>query len=501
MNTRSTLARSLSLVLPLTFAGNLPAADAAPRRPNIVVFVADDLGAMDVGFANPQTFYETPHLDAVARQGARFTHGYAANPVCSPTRYSLLTGKYPTRAGLTNWLPGVRQERFQGAELPHSMALEEVTIAEALRARGYRTAYVGKWHLGEKPEVWPEAQGFEVNIGGYSAGAPASFFPPYKNPRLTDGPPGEHLSARLAEESVKLIDRFHTEGKPFLLIHSDYAVHNPVQAPPELVEKYRVKAERLGLQDRIGDENQYQITTTAPRRKRLSQNHAAYAGLVEMMDRAAGRILAHLDELGIADNTLFIFISDNGGLSTNEKPEGTKQKATAMPTSNEPLRAGKGWLYEGGIRVPLLVRWPGVTKPGEVIDVPAISTDVAATVLAAAGATTGGELDGADLAPLLRGAAPELKSRALFWHYPHYSNQGGFPGGAVLEDGWKLLENYENGAISLYRLADDIGEQHDLAARESRRAEQLRAKLHAWYRTVDAKFLRAAPDGPAPWRP
>ncbi len=467
-------------------------ANAADAPRNILILLADDYGAMDLGATNPKTFYETPHLDRLAAQGVRFTSGYAASPVCSPTRYSIQTGKYPTRAGLTNWLPGLRIERFAGAPLTRQMALAETTLAEVLRAAGHRTAFVGKWHLGEEEEFWPEAQGYETNIGGCNRGSPASYFSPYGNPRLADGPPGEHLTARLAGETIALLERFKAEGRPFLLTHCFYQVHTPLRAPADLVEKYRAKAERLGLRDAFIEETQHFISTPEPRRVRSVQSHAVYAAMVESMDTAAGRILRRLDELGLAENTLVIFTSDNGGLSTSE----------GMPTANLPLRAGKGWVFEGGIRVPFLVRMPGAAKSGADDDTPVASPDIFATAIEFAGARPPADttIDGRSLVPLLHGR-PAPQRDALFWHYPHYGNQGGFPGGAVRMGDWKLIENYENGSVFLYNLREDIGEQKDLAASQPERVKLMRARLHAWYRETGAKFLRAKPDGPPPWRP
>lgn len=464
---------------------------AAPK--NILILLADDYGWADLGANNPQTFYETPNLDRLAAQGVRFTSGYAANPVCSPTRYSIMTGKYPTRAGLTNWLPGVRTERFQEAPLTLQMAREERTLPELLKPAGYRTAFVGKWHLGEEEIYWPEAQGFDVNVGGWSKGQPGSYFSPYKNPRLSDGPPGEHITMRLADETCALIAKFKSEGKPFLIHHCFYDVHTPLQAPKALVEKYRAKAERLGLKESFAEEPQYYLSAKVPRRVRSVQSHATYAAMVESMDTAAGRILSKLDELGLAGDTLVIFTSDNGGLSTSE----------GAPTSNLPLRGGKGWLYEGGIRTAFLARLPGAAlRPGTTSDTPVMSTDIFASALDYAGvkAPAGATVDGRSFVPLLRGgAAPERD--ALFWHYPHYGNQGGFPGGAVRMGDWKLVENYEDGNAWLFHLPADIGEKRDLAATQPERTKAMRARLHAWYRETGAKFLRAKEDGPAPWSP
>ena len=380
MNCRAKAAEPDLLVLFTACAGAGGGPGGPPAQPpNIVFLLVDDLGAMDVGAFNPDTFYETPNIDRLAAGGVRFTRGYAANPVCSPTRYSIMTGRYPTRVGATNYFAGRRQEKYAPAPLNDRMPLTEYTLAEALRDGGYRTAFLGKWHLGTTEEFWPLAQGFDVNVGGHRGGMPRSYFSPYSNPTLEDGPEDEHLTARLTDEALDLIDGYATdeEGRPFLLYLAYYAVHTPLQAP--------------------------------------------------------------------AENTIVVFFSDNGGLSTAE----------GAPTSNLPFRGGKGWLYEGGIREPLIVRWPAA-------------------------------------------AAAE---RDLFWHYPHYGNQGGFPGGAISQGRYKLIERYEDGRVHLYDLEGDVGERNDLAAEQPERAAAMRARLHAWYDEVGAQFLSALPDGPEPWQP
>ncbi len=470
-----------------------PASAAPDPRPNLLILLADDLGAMDVGFNNPRTFYETPHLDRLAREGVRFTAGYASCPVCSPTRFALQTGRYATRTGVTNWLFGVRDERFMGAELARAMPLTETTLAEVLRPAGYRTAFVGKWHLGDEEKFWPERRGYDINVAGNTQGAPSSYFAPYGNPRLTDGPPGEFLTERLATETTRLLERFKEEGGPFLLVHSFYQVHTPLQAPAALIAKYEAKAARLGLdpQGEFSGEKQYHVSAKAPRRVRRTQSLPVYAAMVEATDTAAGRILQKLADLGLAGNTLVIFTSDNGGLATAE----------GSPTSNLPLRGGKGWLYEGGIREPFVARWPAALPGGGDCATPVSTLDIFPTVLEAARVArpAGLVLDGRSLLPAARGEPPP--DRDLFWHYPHYSNQGGFPGGAIQRARLKLIENYEDGAVALYDLAADPGEQNDLAARRPDDVNQLRARLHAWYRETGAKFLRQNPGGPAPWRP
>ncbi len=466
---------------------------AAPDRPNVLLILVDDLGYMDIGANNPQTFYNTPSIDQLAAEGMRFTNGYAANPVCSPTRYSILTGKYPTRARATDWFSGTLTQRFLHAPFADRMPLEERTLAEVLGEAGYATFFAGKWHLGPTPDYWPEAQGFDVNRGGHERGGPygpGRYFTPYGNPRLADGPPGEHLPSRLARETVEFI-RAHQE-QPFFAYLAFYSVHTPLMAPQPLVDKYAAKAEAMQLTERDPFGEEEQVWPDAPLRQvRELQSHAVYAAMVESMDRAVGTVLSALESVGLADDTMVLLTSDNGGLSTSE----------GLPTSNLPLRGGKGWVYEGGIREPFIVRWPGVTRPGSASDEPVMSIDLFPTVVEAAGLSPGDPtVDGMSLVPLLRDGGP-LTREALFWHYPHYSNQGGFPGGAIRAGRWKLIERYEDGRTHLFDLDADIGEQHDLAAARPRQVAELRQRLHRWYEDVDALFLRPKPGGPAPWTP
>ena len=469
--------------------------DQPPLPLNFVFILADDLGYMDVGAYNPETFYETPHLDRLARNGMRFTDAYTASPVCSPTRYSIQTGRYPTRAAVTNWFVGTRQGRFRPAPLEDRMPLSEFTVASALKEGGYSTFYAGKWHLGPTAEYWPEERGYDFNLGGHSAGGPwgpGQYFVPYGNPRLEDGPPGEHLPDRLATETAAFIHRHR--DRPFLAFLSFYSVHTPLVGRPDLVDKYRAKAERLDLPGRTEFASEEQVWPVDEAREvRMLQSHAVYAAMVEAMDQAVGKVLDSLEEAGVADRTVVIFTSDNGGLSTSE----------GSPTSNLPLRGGKGWLYEGGIRIPLIVFQPGVTS-GQTCAVPVMSTDFYPTMLELAGLAPRPEqhLDGTSLVPLLTDGVADRRGDNLYWHYPHYSNQGGFPGGAVRSGSWKLLERYEDGRIQLYNLADDAGERNDRAADEPARADEMRRRLHDWYRKVDARFLEPLePGAPGPWRP
>ena len=520
-------------------AGTPAPVDPPAEPPNIVFLLVDDLGANDVGAFNPNTFYETPNIDRLAAGGVRFTRGYAANPVCSPTRFSMMTGRYPTRVGATNYFAGRRQETYAPAPLVDRMPLEEVTLAEALRDGGYRTAFLGKWHLGPTEEFWPLAQGFDVNVGGHRGGMPRSYFSPYSNPTLEDGPEDEHLTARLTDEALGLLDGYAAdeEGKPFLLYLAYYTVHTPLVAPAELVSKYAEKhaaqtggalepnepatGEPAESAESAGRAGEARVAATAadmpparpgdfgeeeqvwprdePRRVREVQNHAVYAAMVETLDDSVGRILDRLDALDLAENTIVVFFSDNGGLSTAE----------GAPTSNLPLRGGKGWLYEGGIREPMIVRWPAVAAASGETAAPVISTDFYPTLLEAAGIDrpSGIEIDGVSFLDLLRGggvgeaASAAAAERDLFWHYPHYGNQGGFPGGAIARGSYKLIERYEDGRVHLYDLDADVGERNDLAAQQPERVAAMRARLHAWYQDVGAKFLSALPDGPEPWQP
>ena len=465
------------------------------RITNFVFFLVDDLGYMDVGCNNPDTFYETPNIDKLAKSGMRFTNGYAANPVCSPTRYSILTGKYPSRVGATNFFSGTRAGRFLPAPLNDRMPLEETTIAEALKQQGYATFFAGKWHLGPTEEFWPTNQGFDINRGGNARGGPYGgkrYFSPYGNPTLKDGPEGEHLPDRLAKETVEFIQA--NREKPFFAYLAFYSVHTPLMARPDLVKKYEEKAKRLGLAGKpeFAEEEQ-NLPLDEKRRVRILQKHAVYAGMIEAMDQAVGKILDGLDEAGLADKTAVIFMSDNGGLATSE----------GHPTSNLPLRGGKGWLYEGGIREPFLIRAPGIAKPGSVCDHPVVSTDFYPTILELAGLDLRPDQhrDGVSLLPLLSGKQEDLDREAIYWHYPHYSNQGGFPGGAVRMGDWKFIERLEDGRVHLFNLKEDLGERHDLAEKHPDRVDALRKKLHAWYKSVDARFLKAKPGGPEPYQP
>lgn len=452
---------------------------------NVVFIMADDLGYMDVGFNNPKTFYETPNLNRLAKQGVRFTNAYAACPVCSPTRSSILTGQYPARTKNTDYFgaPNGYQElpadpanmaagplkgRGKRPILPAPylarLASSHTTLAEAFRAKGYGTMMAGKWHLGPKGS-WPEDHGFDVNKGGTDAGGPyggKGYFSPYNNPRLPDGPDGEMLPDRLGQEVVKFITAH--KDQPFFVYLPFYSVHQPIMGRKDVIEKYKAKREKLNLKTTFGEE--------FPREVREVQDHAVYAALIEEMDGAVGNVLKSLDDNGLADDTIVIFFSDNGGLSTSE----------GSPTSNLPLRGGKGWMYEGGIREPLIVRWPKTIQSGGTCDTPIISTDFYPTLLEACGMDLlpDQHKDGTSFLDLLKNPQAKHPRAPLFWHYPHWGNQGGIPCSAVRDGDWKLIEFYWKKGFELYDLSKDLGEHHDLAKEFPEKVAALKKELDAF---------------------
>lgn len=459
---------------------------------NVVFIMADDLGYMDVGFNNPDSFYETPSLDAMAKESVRFTAGYAACPVCSPTRSSILTGQYPARTRNTDYfgapnefldqIPADYDPQKHGRFGNHAkrpalpapylgrLAAEHTTLAEALKEAGYATMHAGKWHLGPKGS-FPEDHGFDVNIGGNSRGGPyggKKYFSPYGNPSMTDGPDGEHLPDRLATEVDQFIGK-NKDGKFFVYLPF-YSVHTPLIGRDDLIEKYRAEKKKQGLTAAFENE--------PPRQNRTVQEHAIYAAMVEAMDEAIGKVLKSLDDHGVADDTIVVFFSDNGGLSTSE----------GSPTSNLPYRAGKGWMYEGGIREPLIVRWPKGAKGGTTCDVPVISTDFYPTFLEACGLELKPEQhkDGMSLLPLLKDPSADFERGPIFWHYPHWGNQGGIPSAAVRDGDWKLIEYYWGKQPELFDLSKDPGERENLAASHPEMLAELKAKLDGFRKDTDA---------------
>lgn len=443
------------------------------KRPNLLFFLADDFGGRDLGCYG-SSFYETPNLDRLAREGMRFTDGYAACPVCSPSRASLLTGKYPARVGLTNYIYG--QERGRLMEVPFVDHLPETekALPAVLRDAGYQTWHVGKWHLGEERLIY--AHGFEENIGGCHWGHPAGgYFAPFHNPAIDDSqvPEGAYLDEWLTEQAIKLI-RNRDREKPFFLNFWFYLVHVPCMAPEALVEKYRRKAARMGLDkaEALVPGEYFPMEHKRRERvvRRVVQSDPVYAAMVEIMDTCVGKVVAALEAEGIFDDTCVLFSSDNGGLSTAE----------GSPTCNYPLLEGKGWGYEGGVREPWIWRWPGHIPAETVSSALCTSPDLYPTLLEAAGLPLlpAQHVDGVSLLPALMGQP--FDRGAIYWHYPHYGNQGGTPVCAVRRGKYKLLEFFEDNRLELYDLEADISESRNLAEALPEVTRELYALLAAW---------------------
>ncbi|MCX6848817.1 MAG: sulfatase [Verrucomicrobia bacterium] len=444
-------------LLAFTFASSL----FAETKPNIVFILADDLGQMDIGAFNPKTFYETPNIDGLAKRGMKFTQGYAACCVCSPTRGSLMTGKYPPRFGITNFIPGGRSGKLLPAPNAGQLPLAEVTIAESLRDAGYETFFAGKWHLGGAGFM-PRDQGF-THDESEGTGPKGGKGKKQDDPKNTDS---------ITDAAVKFIEA--NKDKPFYAYLPYNAPHVPIGARADLVAKWQEKAKQAPA-DVWGQERANQV--------RLVQNNPVYAAMLEQFDTAIGRVLSTLEKNGLTEKTIIVFMSDNGGLATAE----------GHPTSNLPLRAGKGWPYEGGVREPMIVVAPGVTKPDTTCDSPVISTDFYPTLLQLVGQPLKPEqhLDGVSFLPLLKGESA-TRGKPLFWHYPHYANQGGPPCTTIRDGDWKLIEWHEDGALELYNIPQDIGEKNNLASAQPDKVKELHAKLIAWRKEVGA--LMPAPN-------
>jgi len=440
------------------------------ERPNIVLILVDDLGWMDLG-CQGSSFYETPVIDSLARQGMRFNQAYSSCPVCSPTRAALLTGKNPARLRFTGHITAIGRHRYpeHGRIIPPDdrfyIPLNEISLAKALKPAGYTSASIGKWHVGNEPKYWPLGHGFDVNVAGHTHGSPPSYWYPYKAPgrkwnqeipTLEGGEEGEYLTNRLTEESLKFIE--DNRSGPFFLYLPHYAVHTPLQAPPDLVRKYESKM-----------------------KTDHSQKSPVYGAMIENLDWNVGRIMQTLEELELDHNTVVVFASDNGG----------SQKAT----DNAPLREGKGFLYEGGTRVPLIVRWPDQISEGSTCDVPVISEDLYPTFIemAGQGTATNEIVDGRSLVPLLSGTG-ELERRDLHWYYPHYSPQAKMPGAAIRSGDYKLIQHYDPDRLELYDLAEDLEEKNDLSADMPEKARELQESIAKWLVSVDAKTHTLNPE-------
>lgn len=450
---------------------------ADKARPNIVFILADDLGWRDMSNEG-STFYETPHIDRLANSGMKFTRGYAACQVCSPSRASILTGTYPTKHGITTWIGDRSGEAWRAAgrndshlppEYERNLRQSEITLPELLKTAGYTTFFAGKWHLGTKGS-WPTDHGFDINKGGWDVGSPnGGYFAPWKNPNLEPGPDGELLPIRLANETATFIEEH--QDAPFLAYLSFYSVHGPIQTTQPLWEKYSGKAAQAGLAtERFEFDRRLNVRTV--------QDCPIYAGMMESMDDAVGIVLDKLASLGLDDNTIVCFTGDNGGVSSGD----------AYATSNLPLRGGKGRQWEGGIREPFYIRAPGFTRPSSVSDVPAHGVDWYPTLaeLAGVGVPAKQGVDGVSLVPALKGDT--LTTRPLYWHYPHYGNQGGEPSSIIMENEWKLIHYHEDKRNELYNLTVDPREQTDVASNNPQVANRLSAQLSKWLTLTDAQM-------------
>lgn len=437
-------------------------------RPNILVILVDDYGWTDCGFMGSR-LYETPNIDRLAADGTVFTDGYAACQVSSPSRASIMTGLYPVRHGVTDWIGELSGEdwrsmgrcsRLLPADYEWELKDSLTTVAEVLRDCGYSTFIAGKWHLGA--DVTPQMQGFDINKGGWAAGNPkGGYFAPYENPALEDGPDGEILPERLAEETARFMEDMSEKGQPFFAYLSFYAVHAPIQTTEELWRKYRDKIDSLGFEPGPG----FEVDRTQPVRK--YQDNPVYAGLIEMMDDGVGIVLDKLRELSLDDNTIVFFTGDNGGVVSGD----------AYSTNLAPLRGGKGRQWEGGIRVPFVIYDPGAGH-GKVSGTPVCGIDIFPTILDYAGACTDADVDGVSLRPLIEGG--DLEERPLFWHYPHYGNQGGEPSSIIRKGAWKLIWYHETGEYELYNLEEDLGETKSVASLYPEKCAELKSELHAW---------------------
>lgn len=516
-------------LLPFLSSCNQAENKSEEKKPNIVFILIDDLGWSDVGTYGSE-LYDTPNIDDLATQGVKFTHAYAACSVCSPTRASIITGKYPARINLTDWLPGRGDYPFQQLKNPvinQHLPYDLTTLPEILKQNGYSTAIFGKWHLGED-SASTSRQGFDMHLPQWNKGWPArGYFAPYHMKGLEDAPEGEYLTDRLTDEALKYIE--DKKEQPFFLYMSHFAVHDPIMGRPDLVEKYENKLaeqpakegpdfilegnpddpdplsrERL---NELIEKEAYEPFRLLPNRTvkiKQKQDNSEFAGMVESVDESVGKIEAKLKELGIEENTIIIFFSDNGGMSAanfanprRKIPDTKKALDKAFSTSNLPLRGAKGWFYEGGIREPLIIKWPGKGMQNEVSDVPVISVDFYPTILDMIGISYDPNdfvLDGKSIAPLVTGDGSHEK-RAIYWHFPHYSNHGQqSPCGVIRYGDYKLIEYYENFNVQLFNLKNDPGEQNDLAETEPEKANELREMLHEWRKDVDAQMMEPNPE-------
>lgn len=453
------------------------------QKPNVVFIIADDLGYHDLGITG-SLFYETPNIDRIGREGMIFTEGYATCQVCSPSRASVMSGQFPARHGITDWIGAPSGEDWRKYKrytkllppeyqrfLPHEMT----SLPEAMKEAGYTTFMAGKWHLGTEGSH-PEDHGFDVNKGGFESGSPrGGYFSPYKNPKLEDGEAGENLSIRLASETTKFIEA-HRDTSFFVYL-AFYAVHGPIQTSQEKWSKYRTKAQDRGIA-----ESGYVMERRLPIRQK--QDNPIYAGLLESMDEAIGMVLQSLEDNGLEENTIVVFTSDNGGVSSGDN----------YSTSNLPLRGGKGYQWEGGIKEPFFIKVPWMEVADKTCPVPVTGADFYPTLLELAGVPLRPEQhkDGVSLVPLLKGGS--IEDRPLYWHYPHYGNQGGDPSSIIREGDWKLIYYWEDDVNELYNLLNDPDENKDVASENPELVAAMYGKLSGWLNEVGASYPNPDPE-------
>jgi arylsulfatase A-like enzyme len=451
------------------------------KKQNFLFILVDDLGWTDLGYSG-STFHETPNIDALSKVSIQFTNAYASASICSPTRASIMTGKHPVRVNITDWIPGYdpKDQKLSGPQDLDALPLEEMTLAEVLQDNGYKTFFAGKWHLGSDGN-FPEDQGFEINKGGHHAGSPpGGYYSPYKNPKLPDGPEGEYLTDRLTNESLGFLDTIDED--PFFLFLAYYTVHTPIQPNKQYIEKFETKLTAKANIINPYKEEGIGITT-------LEQRNAAYASMLYALDKNIGLLIDKLKKEGLYENTTIVFTSDNGGLSTL-----LKNRKGRAPTSVLPLRAGKGWLYEGGIRIPLLIKPSHYSDKAKICAEPVVSHDFYTTFLSLADIKVDPEMiDGLDISPALY-ENKSLNRKELFWHYPHYHGSGWTPGAAILKGNWKLIEFYETGMVELYNISEDLSETNNLAPKFPDKTDSLRNRLNELQKSMNAKFARENQD-------
>ena len=460
----------LSVILPIIFYSCTDHSNEV-STPNVIFILVDDLGWNDLGYTGSK-FYESPNIDTLSNYSFQFTNAYSASPVCSPTRASIMTGKHPSRVNITDWIPGndPKDKPLLGPQDLDALPLEEITIAEELKSSGYNTFYVGKWHLGSQGS-YPEDHGFDINIGGFEKGSPmGGYYSPYKNPKLSDGPEGEYLTDRLTDEALGLINN-RDSSKPFALFLSYYNVHTPIQANLEYVDYFKEKLSRM-------NDNVVKTRDEGDALTRLNQTDAEYASMVYAVDENIGKLINGLKDNGLYEKSLIIFTSDNGGLSTLKR---------VAPTSVYPLRAGKGWLYEGGIKIPQLIKLPGNIEK-EIVDDITVSYDLFPTILDVAGIRNENKIDGISLIPRLLEKS-KIDRENVYWHFPHYHGSLWKPGSAIRSGDWKLIFDYESNEAKLFDLKEDPSELNDISNLFNEEKERLIVELEKMKKETNANSV------------